>query len=150
MIMPSIGKISLRKPFLLTALLLAVAGCGGAKEQRQAVAESKVTTIGVNSFLFRAALETLSFMPIQQADANTGILITDWYINPQSTNERVRINAFILDKDLRADALRITAQRQENKDGQWVEASVRAGTVQRLEEIVLTRARQIRQASVPQ
>jgi len=115
---------------------------------RQAdLAASQVTTIGVNAYLWRAALETLSFAPIVQSDSNGGVLATDWYANPQNPNERVRVSVAILDRDLRADALQVTAARQTMQNGQWVEAAVTAATVQRLEEIILTRARDLRRAA---
>jgi hypothetical protein len=115
---------------------------------RQAdLAASQVTTIGVNAYLWRAALETLSFAPLTQSDSNGGVLATDWYANPQNPNERVRVSVAILDRDLRADALQVTAARQTMQNGQWIEAPVTAATVQRLEEIILTRARDLRRAA---
>ena len=107
-----------------------------------------MTTIGVNAYLWRAALDTISFAPLLQADANTGVIITDWYANPQSPNERVKVTVAILDQDLRADALRVTASRQVNQGGQWVNAPVSAATVQKLEDIILTRARDLRRTTV--
>lgn len=115
---------------------------------RQAdLAASQVTTIGVNAYLWRAALDTLSFAPLLQADANGGVIVTDWYANPRSPNERVKVTATILDRDLRADALRVAASRQVLQNGQWVDAPVAAATVQRLEDIILTRARDLRRAA---
>jgi len=105
-------------------------------------------TIGVNAFLWRAALDTLSFAPIAQTDSNGGVIVTDWYANPQNPSERVRLTVTILDRDLRADALRVAASRQTLQGGQWVEAPVTAATVQRLEDIILTRARDLRRAAI--
>ncbi len=116
---------------------------------RQAdLAASQVTTIGVNSYLWRAALDTLSFAPMAQVDSSGGVIVTDWYINPATPNERVKVTATILDADLRADALRVAASRQINQGGQWVEAPVAAATVQKLEEIILTKARDLRRSAV--
>ena len=112
------------------------------------LAASQVTTIGVNAYLWRAALETLSFAPLAQSDSNGGVIATDWYANPQNPGERVKVTAVILDRDLRADALRVTAARQTLTNGQWVEAPVTAATVQRLEDIILTRARDLRRAAI--
>ncbi|HWH22362.1 MAG TPA: DUF3576 domain-containing protein [Allosphingosinicella sp.] len=111
-------------------------------------AASQVTTIGVNAYLWRAALETLSFAPMATVDSAGGVMVTDWYVNPNSPNERVKVTAAILDKDLRADALRVAASRQVNQNGVWVEAPVSAATVQRLEEIILTKARDLRRSAV--
>lgn len=114
------------------------------RTQAADLAASKVTTIGVNAYLWRAALETLSFAPLTQTDSNGGVIVTDWYTNPNSPNERVKVTATILDRDLRADALRVAASRQVMQGGGWVDAPVAAATVQKLEEIILTRARDLR------
>ena len=115
--------------------------------QERALAASNVTAIGVNSYLWRAALDTLSFAPMAQVDSAGGVIVTDWYSNPNSPNERVKVTATILDQDLRADALRVAASRQVNQNGQWVEAPVAAATVQKLEEIILTKARDLRRSA---
>ncbi|HEX8062135.1 MAG TPA: DUF3576 domain-containing protein [Allosphingosinicella sp.] len=124
-------------------------GRGSGSRVREAdLAASQVTTIGVNSYLWRAALETLSFAPMAQVDSNGGVMVTDWYTNPSSPSERVKVTATILDRDLRADALRIAASRQVLSAGQWVDAPVAAATVQKLEEIILTRARDLRRNAI--
>jgi hypothetical protein len=126
-----------------------VAACGGGKERARAdVAASRVAQIGVNAYLWRAALETLAFMPMAQTDSNGGVIVTDWYANPQAPNERVKVSVFILDQDLRADAIRVSAVRQENRGGTWLDAPVRAGTVQKLEETILAKARDLRRAAI--
>jgi hypothetical protein len=111
------------------------------------LAAAKVTTIGVNSYLWRAALDTVSFMPLLQADSNGGVIVTDWYVNPKSPGERMKLTVSVLDQDLRADALRVAASRQIQQGGQWVAAPVAAATVQKLEDIILTRARDLRRAA---
>jgi hypothetical protein len=124
-------------------------GRGSGNRVRHAdLAASQVTTIGVNSYLWRAALETLSFAPMAQVDSNGGVMVTDWYTNPNTPSERVKVTATILDRDLRADALRVAASRQVLQNGQWVDAPVAAATVQKLEEIILTRARDLRRNAI--
>jgi hypothetical protein len=124
-------------------------GSNTADRVRQAdLAAAQVTTIGVNSYLWRAALDTLSFAPMAQVDSAGGVIVTDWYQNPNTPGERVKITATILDADLRADALRVAASRQVMQSGQWVEAPVTAATVQKLEEIILTKARDLRRSAV--
>jgi Domain of unknown function (DUF3576) len=112
------------------------------------LAASRVTTIGVNSYLWRASLDTLGFMPLLQTDSNGGVIVTDWYVNPSAPTERLKVTVTILDQDLRADALRVAALRQVNQGGQWVAAPVQAATVQKLEDIILTKARDLRRAAV--
>jgi hypothetical protein len=107
-----------------------------------------MTAIGVNAYLWRAAIDTVSFAPLVQADSNGGVIVTDWFTNPNSRNERVKLTVAILDQDLRADALRVAAARQVLQDGTWVNAPVAAATVQKLEDIILTRARDLRRTAV--
>jgi hypothetical protein len=116
--------------------------------ERQDIAASQVTTIGVNAYLWRAALDTLSFAPFAQTDSNGGVIVTDWYVNADNPSERVKLTAVILDRDLRADALRVTGARQTLQNGQWLDAPMAAATVQRIEEIILTRARDLRRAAI--
>ena len=105
--------------------------------------------IGVNSYLWRASLDTISFMPLASADPFGGVIITDWYSPPQSQNERFKINLFILGRDLRADGLRASVFRQERiNEGEWVDATVGNQTPIDLENAILTRARQLRIASL--
>jgi hypothetical protein len=111
------------------------------------LAARQTTQIGVNAYLWRAALDTLAFAPLAQSDSNGGVIVTEWYANPNNPSERVKVTATILDADLRADALRVTAAREVLQNGQWLAAPVTAATVQRLEEIILTRARDLRRAA---
>jgi Domain of unknown function (DUF3576) len=101
--------------------------------------------IGVNSYLWRATLDTVSFMPLASADPFGGVIITDWYSPPDSKDERFKVNIFILGRELRADGVRASVFRQ-NRDqaGQWVDASVDQATGTDLENSILTRARQMR------
>ncbi len=139
-----IGTFMARGLAIVAATAL-VAGCAHRGSQpKAALAASKVTTIGVNAYLWRASLETLSFMPLIQTDSNGGVLVTDWYTNPKNPGERVKVTVSILDQDLRADALRVAASRQVQSSGQWVDAPVQAATVQKLEDIILTKARDLR------
>jgi hypothetical protein len=134
---------------LAAGCCLALGACGGGEERPQAdLAASRITQIGVNSYLWRASLETLSFMPLTQADSSGGVIVTDWYANPEQPNERVKVSVLILDQDLRADALRVAASRQVLEGATWVEAPVQASTVQRLEDIILTKARDLRRSAI--
>ncbi len=128
---------------------LSLTACAGKGDRPQGdLAASKVTTIGVNSYLWRASLDTLSFMPLVQTDSNGGVIVTDWYVNPQTPTERMKVTVTILDQDLRADALRVAALREISRGGQWIAAPVQAATTQKLEDLILTRARDLRRSSV--
>ncbi|RVT92645.1 DUF3576 domain-containing protein [Sphingomonas crocodyli] len=133
------------------ALIAALAGCGGGNKKARVasdIAASKVTTIGVNAYLWKAALETLSFMPMLQTDSNGGVIVTDWYVNPNQPAERMKLTVTILDADLRADAVRVSPIRQVLQNGNWVDASVQAATAQKLEDIILTKARDLRRVTI--
>ena len=133
---------------LLSATLLSAAGCSRNRDVPVQLAPSRTTAIGVNTYLWRAAIDTLSFAPLIQADSNGGVIVTDWYANPNTPGERVKLTVSILDQELRADALRVAASRQVSQGGSWVDAPVSAATVQKLEDIILTRARDIRRATI--
>lgn len=138
----------LARGLLLGGLALGLAACGGSERPRADIAASQVTAIGVNSYLWRASLETLSFMPLSQADSAGGVIVTDWYANPQNPDERVKVSVSILGQDLRADALRVAASREVLQGGAWIAAPVQAATVQKLEDIILTKARDLRRSAI--
>ena len=137
-----------RRTALAAAVGLALSGCARQEDRAVEVASASVTSIGVNSYLWRATLETLSFMPLTQADSSGGVIVTDWYSNPNNPGERVKVSVSILDQDLRADALRVAASREVNQNGTWVAAPVQAATVQKLEDIILTKARDLRRSDL--
>lgn len=103
--------------------------------------------IGVNSYLWRASLDTLSFMPLSSADPWGGIIITDWYTNPEKPDERFKATVYILDTRLRADALNVAIFKQVNAGGQWVDSAVTSQTETDIENAILTKARQLRLAN---
>jgi hypothetical protein len=132
----------------LLVLALATPGCSRNRTIPSQLAPSQVTTLAINSYLWRAAIDTVSFAPLLQANAQSGVIITDWYANPKTPGERVKLTVSVLDPDLRADALRVSASKQVYQNGAWVDAPVTAATVQKLEDIILTRARDLRRAAV--
>ena len=100
--------------------------------------------IGVNAYLWRATLDTLSFMPLASADPWGGVVNYDWYTNPQTPNERFKATVFILDTRLRADALNVTVTKEvRDATGGWTGAPVAAQTETDLENAILTKARQL-------
>lgn len=133
---------------LAGVLALGLSGCSKKERPKADLAAARITTIGVNSYLWRASLDALSFMPLVQTDSAGGVIVSDWYANPRNPGERVKVTVTILDQDLRADALRVAASRQVSQGGVWVDAPVQAATVQRLEDIILTKARDLRRAAI--
>lgn len=105
--------------------------------------------IGVNTFLWRATLDTLSFMPLSEIDPFGGVIITDWYASPEQPSERFKATVYILDSRLRADALSVQLFKQvRGEDGLWNDASVDPATRIQIENAILTRARQLRIAQI--
>ena len=101
--------------------------------------------IGVNSFLWRATLDTVVFLPVSSADPFGGVILTDWYTPPGSPGERFKLNVYILDRQLRADGLRVAVFRQvRDPTGEWIDAPVNEQTPTALEDTILTRARELR------
>lgn len=101
--------------------------------------------IGVNSFLWRASLDSISFMPVASADPFGGVIITDWYTPPETPDERFKLNVYILGRQLRADGIKAAVFRQRrDPSGEWIDAAVEPKTATELENAILTRARQMR------
>src|SRR5579883_2482714 len=162
------------RTFILAAIALALAGCGTDDAmQTVPVASSSAgsgapwywpfgggdsatdaapagTQLGVNSYLWRATLDTLNFMPLASADPVGGIIISDWYAAPEKPDERVKVNVYILDKRLRADALKVTVFRQVRGAAGWTDAQVNPDTGVKLENAILSRARELRLSTQPQ
>ncbi len=105
-------------------------------------------SLGVNAYLWRGALDALSFMPLASADPFGGVIITDWYTPPTSSGERFKATAYILGRELRSDGVRVSIFRQVLQDGHWVDASVSPVTVGEIENKVLARARELREQSM--
>lgn len=112
--------------------------------------DNGATGVGVNSLLWRASLDTISFMPLVSADPFGGVIITDWYTPPQTPDERFKVNIYILGRALRADGVRASVFRQTNQGGTWADSPVALNTSTDLENAILTRARQLRMSGVQQ
>jgi hypothetical protein len=132
----------------LMIVAFASPGCSRNRTIPNQLAPSQVTTLAINSYLWRAAVDTVSFAPLLQANAQSGVIITDWYTNPKVPGERVKLTVAVLDPDLRSDAIRVSAAKQVYQNGAWVDAPVSAATVQKVEDIILTRARDLRRGAV--
>ncbi len=116
----------------------------GGSSSTKKVSES--AGIGVNGFLWRASLDTISFMPIASADPFGGVILTDWYNSPDAPGERTKLNIFIRDRELTANGVKVSVFRQVKEGNAWVDAPVAVSTAGALENAILTRARQIRLA----
>lgn len=127
-------------------LALSLSACwGGEKAERF---EDKTYAISVNGYLWRAALDTLSFMPMAQVDGSAGAILTEWYVNPDVPTERLKVAVYVLDRRLSADAISVRAFREVAQANSWVSAPIREGTAQKIEEAILARARELRLATI--
>jgi len=141
-------------PALLSALVLA--GCGSSNDGTRDMeagttgiaSGSARMTLGVNSFLWHASLDTLRFLPLASADPLGGVIISEWYVAPASPNERLKVTVYIMDRTLRADGLKVVVFRQVRQGNAWAEAQPSPDTAHKLEDSILTRARELRLASV--
>jgi uncharacterized protein DUF3576 len=135
------------------ALALLLAGCGSDNTLSDtgggatSISAGGSRTLGVNSYLWHATLDTLSFIPLASADPFGGVVITDWYSAPEAPNERMKVTVYILDRSLRADGLKVAVFRQTKAADGWADAQVAADTSTKLEDAILTRARELRLAS---
>jgi hypothetical protein len=140
---------------VLTVVLCAalLAACGSSSDSDDNTGATAIesssgkVTLGVNSFLWHASLDTLAFMPLASADPFGGVIITDWYSAPDDKNERVKVTVYILDRRLRADGIKIAVFRQTRTGDIWADAAVNPDMSTRLEDAILTRARELRLAS---
>src|SRR5579864_8952881 len=143
-------------PALLCVLVLA--GCGSSNDGSRDMDTGNSTiasgstrmTLGVNSYLWHASLDTLSFMPLQSADPFGGVIISDWYVAPAAPDERLKVTIYIMDRTLRADALKVVVFRQTRAGTGWAEAAASPDTAHLLENSILTRARELRLATLNQ
>jgi len=129
---------------VLGLALGALAACGGRMNHPRNPA-AQAPAIGVNAYLWRATLDTLAFMPLASADPYGGVIITDWYINPEKPDERFNATVYILDARLRADGLAVTVFKEVNNgSGAWTTSPTSDQTSTDIENAILTRARQLR------
>jgi hypothetical protein len=136
--------------------LLAVGGCSifGSNTSNTSTSSSadvgpeETGGIGVNAYLWRASLDTLDFLPLSSADPFGGVIITDWYVNPQKTDERLKATVYILDTRLRADGVSAAVFRETLVNGQWISATVNPETNIALENAILSKARQLRLSGI--
>jgi hypothetical protein len=141
---------------LSTCLLLAA--CGPSQVELMQETEGGTTaiasengqrTLGVNSYLWHASLDTLSFMPLASADPFGGVIITEWSSAVQVPDERMKVTVYIMDRRLRADGVKVAVFRQVRQNGVWADAPVTPETAAKLTDAILTRARELRLATTP-
>jgi Domain of unknown function (DUF3576). len=126
-----------------TGSLFGPGGLFGSKGEKK---DDTGTGVAVNAYLWRASLDTINFIPLVSADPFGGVIITDWYTPSETPNERMKVQVTILDRELRADGVRVSVFKQQTspRGGNWVDAQVDPRTNIDIENAILTRARQLR------
>jgi hypothetical protein len=109
--------------------------------------EKDETGIGVNSYLWRAALDTVNFMPLASADPFGGVILTDWYQPENEQGTRYKLNVLITDRALRASAVQVKAFKQKSTGKGWVDVETDTVMSRQIEDAILTRARQLKVAA---
>lgn len=114
--------------------------------------KSDASALPVNAILWRASLEITALLPIIDVDTFGGTIITDWYSLPDKRDERIKITVFVVDRELRSDAIRVTVyvQNRDGTDGGWGTSFRDKDFARRLEDLILSRAREIRSESLTQ
>ena len=121
---------------------LSVSGILGNKKENQS---SQISAgMNVNVFLWRGALETISFMPLNSADQAGGIIITDWYSTPDNLNERCKLNIFITGTSLKTENLRVSSFCQELNNQIWINKKIDNSNNIKIENAILNKAKKLR------
>ena len=139
---------------LLLCVLLLVTNCArlnpfskNTDVETSEIINSQIS-MAVNAFLWRASLDTVSFIPIDIADPIGGVISTEWYLDPENINERIKINIYVKDRRLRADALSVSVFRELRVSEEWTKAEVNPETAKLVEASILTKARELRIGSL--
>ena len=98
----------------------------------------------VNAYLWRASLDVLSIAPLISTDAFGGTIISDWYINKNINNQRLKITAYILSQELRSNGIKVTVHIQNYKNNVWSETFKDDDLSNKIEEKILNEARNLR------
>lgn len=135
------------------ALAAVLTGCGKDRDEvvrEKTLASETITKLGVNAYLWQAALNTLDFLPMAQVDANGGVIITDWRTDPADSTRRAKVTVYVLDRSLRADALKVNVFKQELRQGQWTDLPATVEAENQVSDAILIEARRLRLRQMPE
>ena len=156
--------------FLIIPLVISLTGCSGLSFKKSEPKKAPVSILTgkpqgtsldellgekdktggmpVNALLWRAALDIASFVPLDDVDTFGGSIVTEWYVPEEQPNRRLKLAVFVVGLELRSDAIQVRAYVQ-NRDGDgWTNAGRDAELGRKLEDLILTRARELRAATV--
>jgi len=119
----------------------------GKDQEKEEQTQTSTLGLPVNSYLWRASIETINFMPLSSTDPFAGTIITDWYTSETKTNERCKLNIFINGKDLKTQNLRVSSFCQRLNNGQWVNMTTNKEDNLKIENAILNKAKKLRLSS---
>jgi len=121
---------------------------GGLKLSDLGSSDATGNGMPVNALLWRAALDIAAFVPLDDVDTFGGSIVTEWYQSADQPNQRLKLSFFVIGLELRSDAISVQAYLQKRAGDSWVDAGRDDQLARRLEELVLTRARELRAAGL--
>jgi len=107
-----------------------------------------VDSLPVNALLWRSALDIASFVPLDDVDTYGGSIVTEWHQSADNPNQRIKLAIFVIGLELRSDAVKVQTYTQKKLDNDWVDNGRDDALARKLEDLILTRARELRAASV--
>ena len=106
--------------------------------------KSNSVGLPINALLWRASLDIMSTIPLDDVDTFGGTIVTEWYQLNKTSDERIKMTAFVLDRELRADGIRVVVYVQKRIENNWQDSGTDSEMGKQIEELILTRAREIR------
>ena len=105
------------------------------------------TSLPVNELLWKATLDVLDFMSIKEADPFGGVIATDWFINAENNAFRNKVMVSFSSSELKATSIKVSVIREKFENNMWVADGFSDGLARKIEDLILTRAKEIRNAS---
>ena len=105
-------------------------------------------SLPVNALLWRAALDIASFVPLDDVDTFGGSIVTEWHQSEGSLDQRLKLTIFVIGLELRSDAIKVNSYLQKKRNGNWVDAGRDEVLSRKLEDLILTRARELRSSAI--
>jgi len=110
--------------------------------------DQSANSLPVNALLWRAALDVASFVPLDDVDTFGGSIVTEWHQSADNPDQRLKLTIFVLGVELRSDAVKVQTYTQKKLRNDWIDSGRDEALARKLEDLILTRARELRAASV--
>ena len=129
---------------LFFSVFIFLSNCSKKIDEEISDIEKSQVSMAVNAFLWRASLDTVSFIPLDIVDSIGGVITTQWYEDTNNSNERIKLTIYIKDRRLRADGVSVNVFREVMLTDRWVKADINPDTANLIEASILTKARELR------